>query len=137
MYELQVLYKSSGLVLPSAYLRWCWYKLLWPCKLPKPLSGCLSKKQLDEIRQWVQQDGKNVRQNTTRNFLTKDKPGTLPLNLYESTPPEQHSIDFEVLLNEYIPVQRQDNSTARNIVIAQSPSPAHRPVFCLMYLPCF
>ena len=24
-------------------------------KLPKPLSGCLSKKQLDEIRQWVQQ----------------------------------------------------------------------------------
>ena len=49
-------------------------------KLPKPLSGCLSKKQLDEIRQWVQQYGKSVRQNTTRNFSTKDKPGTLPLN---------------------------------------------------------
>ena len=49
-------------------------------KLPKPLSGCLSKKQLDEIRQWVQQYGKSVRQNTTTNFSTKDKLGTLPLN---------------------------------------------------------
>ena len=89
-------------------------------KLPKPLSGCLSKKQLDEIRQWVQQYGKSVRQNTTRNFSTKDKPGTLPLNLYESAPPEQHSVDLDVLLNEDIPVQHQDTSTSRNIVIAQS-----------------
>ena len=89
-------------------------------KLPKPLSGCLSKKQLDEIRQWVQQYGKSVRQNTTRNFSTKDKPDTLPLNLYESAPPEQHSVDLDVLLNEDIPVQHQDTSTSRNIVIAQS-----------------
>ena len=42
------------------------------------------------------------------------------LNLYESAPPEQHSVDFDVLLNEDIPVQHQDTSTARNIVIAQS-----------------
>ena len=89
-------------------------------KLPKPLSGCLSKKQLDEIRQWVQQYGKSVGQNTTRNFSTKDKPGTLPLNLYESAPPEQHSVDFDVLHNEDIPVHHQDTSTARDIVIAQS-----------------
>ena len=64
--------------------------------------------------------GKSVRQNNTSNFSTKDKPGTLPLNLYESAPPEQHSVDFDVLLNEDIPVQHQDTSTARNIVIAQS-----------------
>ena len=69
---------------------------------------------------WVQQYGKSVRQNTTRNFSTKDKPGTLPLNLYESAPPEQHSVDFDVLHNEDIPVHHQDTSTARNIVIAQS-----------------
>ena len=31
-------------------------------KLQKPLSDCLSKEQLDEIRQWVQQYGKSVRQ---------------------------------------------------------------------------
>ena len=79
-------------------------------KLPKPLSGCLSKKY-----------GKSVRENTTRNVSTKDKPGNLPLNLYESAPPEQHSVDFDVLLSEDIPVQhQQDTSTARNSVIAQS-----------------
>ena len=88
-------------------------------KLQKPLSGCLSKKQLDEIRQWVQQYGKSVRQNTTRNFSTKDKPGTLPFNLYESVPPVQHSVDFDVLHKD-IPVHHQDTSTARNIVVAQS-----------------
>ena len=44
----------------------------------------------------------------------------MPLNLYESEPPEQHSVDFDVLLNENVPVQHQDTSTVRNIVIAQS-----------------
>ena len=42
-----------------------------PARLPKPLSGCLSKKQLDEIRQWVQQYVKRVRQNTTGTFQHK------------------------------------------------------------------
>ena len=42
------------------------------------------------------------------------------MNLYESAPPEQSSVDFDVLLNEDIPVQHQDTSTALNIVIAQS-----------------
>ena len=89
-------------------------------ELPKPLPGCLSKKHLDEIRQWVQQYGKSVRQNTTRNVSPKDKPGTLPSNLYKSAPQQQHSVDFDVLINEDIPVQHQDTTTARNIVIAQS-----------------
>ncbi|PFX21242.1 hypothetical protein AWC38_SpisGene14279 [Stylophora pistillata] len=88
-------------------------------KLPKPSSGCLTKKQLDELRQWTKQFGRSVWQNTTRNFSTKDKPGTLLLNLYESAPPEQHSVDFDVLLNEDIPAQ-QDTSTTHNVVITQS-----------------
>jgi len=67
-------------------------------KLTKPSSGCLTKKQWIELRQWTQQYGRGVRQNTTRNFSTRDKPGTLPLNLYEFALPEQHSVDFEVLL---------------------------------------
>ena len=41
------------------------------------------------------------------------------MNLYESTPPEQHSVDFDVLLNEDIPAQ-QDTSTTHNVVITQS-----------------
>ena len=40
-------------------------------KLPKPLSGCLSKEQLDEIPQWVQQYSKSVRQNTTKKLFNK------------------------------------------------------------------
>ena len=88
-------------------------------KLPKPSSGCLTKKQLNELPQWTQQYGRSVRQNTTRNFSTKDKPGTLPLNLNESAPPEQHLVDFEVLLNEDIPAQ-QDTSTTHNVAITQS-----------------
>ena len=88
-------------------------------RLPKPSSGCLTKKQLNELPQWTQQYGRSVRQNTTRNFSTKDKPGTLPLNLNESAPPEQHSVDFEVLLNEDIPAQ-QDTSTTHNVAITQS-----------------
>ena len=54
-------------------------------KLPKPSSGCLTKKQWNELRQWTQECGRSGSgQNTTRNLSTKDKPGTLPLNLYES-----------------------------------------------------
>ena len=63
--------------------------------LPKPLSGCLSEKHLTELRRWVLQYGKSVRQNTTRNHSTKDKPGTWPLNPYAPTPPEHHSVDFD------------------------------------------
>ena len=63
-------------------------------KLPKP--------SLNELRQWTQQYGRSVKQSATRNFSTNDKPGTLPLSLYESAPPEQHSVDFDVLLNKIL-----------------------------------
>ena len=74
-------------------------------KLPKLLSGCRLKKHLKELRQWVLQYGKSVRQNTTRNHFSKDKPGTLPLSLYAPTPPEQHSVDIDKLLREDLPLE--------------------------------
>ena len=64
---------------------------------PKPAAGCLSKKQVADLRVWAQQNGKCVRLNTTRNFPTKDKPGTLPINFHESAPPKQQAVDFEKL----------------------------------------
>ena len=88
-------------------------------KLPKPLPGCLSKKHLTELRQWVLKYGKSVRQNTTQNHSTKDKPGTLPLNLYAPKPPEQHSVDFYKLLQEDL-LPNQSISLTWNIVIPQS-----------------
>ena len=52
-YELYVLYKSSGLLLPSAYSKLGDVDINFcdVAKLPKPLSGCLSKKKLDELDQ--------------------------------------------------------------------------------------
>ena len=74
-------------------------------KLPKPLSGCRLKKHLKELRQWVLQYGGSVRQSTTRNHSTKDKPGTLPLSLYAPTPTEQHSVDVNKLLRKDLPLE--------------------------------
>ena len=43
----------------------------------------------------------------------------LAIEPLRSTPPEQHSVDFDVLLNKDIPAQ-QDTSTTHNVVITQS-----------------
>ena len=69
-------------------------------KLPKPSKGSLAPKQITELRQWASINGKSVRQNTTRNFSTKDKPGTFPLNVYEASPPKENTVDFTALLGE-------------------------------------
>jgi len=69
-------------------------------KLPKLGKGCLATKQIAELRQWVSIHGKSVRQNTTRIFSTKDKPGTLPLNVYEASPPKEKTVDFNALLED-------------------------------------
>ena len=66
--------------------------------LPKPLKGCLAQKQLAELRQWASINGRSVRQNTTRNFSTKDKPGTLPLNVYQTSPPKERAVNSSTLL---------------------------------------
>lgn len=120
-YKLQVLYRSNPVA--SYYLQTTLgdvdVNFCDLVKLPKPSSGCLTKKQWNELQQWTQQYRRSVRQNTTRNFSAKDKPGTSPLNLYESAPPKQHSVDFDMLLNEDIPAQ-QVTSTTHNVVITQS-----------------
>ena len=44
-------------------------------------------------------NGKYVRKNT-RNFSTKDKPGTLPLNVYEAATPKEKAVDLAALVRE-------------------------------------
>ena len=53
-------------------------------------------------------NGKSVRQNTftTRNFSTKDKPGILPLNVYEAATPKEKAVDFAALVQEQGQVSR-------------------------------
>ena len=68
-------------------------------KLPKPGKGCSAPKQIAELRQWASVHGKSIRQNTTRNLSTKDKPGTLPLKTFtEALPPKEKTVDFNALL---------------------------------------
>lgn len=91
-------------------------------KLPKPGKGCLAPKQIAELRQWASAHGKSVRQNTTRNFSTKDKPGTLPLNVYEASPPTEKTVDFNVLLQDASTNQtkeRESYSKERNVLHPQ------------------
>ena len=82
-------------------------------KIPKPIASSLAKKHKDELRNWAMQDGKAVRQNTTRNFSTKDKPGTLPVNLYTQAPPDPHTVNFDILLNDEPPVDHATSAQAR------------------------
>ena len=82
-------------------------------KLSKPGKGCLAPKQLAELRQWASVHRKSVRQNTTRNFSNKDKPGTLPLNFYEASPPTEKTVDFNVLLQDASTNQTKERESYR------------------------
>ena len=91
-------------------------------KLPKPGEGCLSPKQIAELRRWTSVHAKIVRQNTTRNFSTKDKLGTLPLNVYEASPPKEKTVDFNALLQDASTNQnneRENSRKERNVLYPQ------------------
>ena len=83
---------------------------------PKPSKGTIAQKHSGELAQWVSLSGKSVRQNTTRNFSTKEKPGTLPLNVYEAAPPKEKAVDFAALVREQGQVSRDgDGRTERRM----------------------
>ena len=63
-------------------------------KMPKPAAGNLPENQVTQMRNWVALHGKSVRQLTTRNTSTKDKAGTLPVNLYDTPKPKEVLLDF-------------------------------------------
>ena len=63
-------------------------------KMPKPAAGNLPANQVTQMRNWVALHGKSVRQLTTRNTSTKDKAGTLPVNLYDTPKPKEVLLDF-------------------------------------------
>ena len=62
-----------------------------------PRSTIITKSQLDDMRAWRAEYGQSVRQLTVRNFSTKDKPGTLPLNCYSLKPDAPQLLDFAKL----------------------------------------
>ena len=66
-------------------------------KLPPPKADKLSEKQVNEMRNWRAMYGQSVPQKTVRNMTTKDKPGTLPIDLYAADSPTVQPLDFTVL----------------------------------------
>ena len=49
------------------------------------------------MRNWRAMYGQSVPQKTVRNMTTKDKPGTLPIDLYAADSPTVQPLDFTVL----------------------------------------
>ena len=83
---------------------------------PKPSKGTIAQKHACELPQWVSLNGKSVRQNTTRNFSTKDKPGTLSLNVYKAATSKEKAVDFAALVREQGQVSRDgDGRTERRM----------------------
>ena len=59
-----------------------------------PKHHALTSRQLNTLHSWRVEHGQSVRQMTVRNFSTKDKPGTLPLNVYLLEEPTPHPLDL-------------------------------------------
>ena len=67
----------------SYYSKPSWHEFISELELlSKPELSHLSKADRNLMRGWRIEHGQKVRQNTIRNTSTKDKPGTLPLNMY-------------------------------------------------------
>ena len=82
----------------------------------KPSKGTIAQKHAGELAQWVSLNGKSVCQNTTRNFSTKDKPGTPPLNVYKAATLKEKAVDFAALVREQGQVSRDgDGITEKRI----------------------
>ena len=62
--------------------------------MPKLTKSKLSAAATAELREWRQQYGQSVRQQTVRNMSTKDRPGTLPVNAYKEDVGSTELFDF-------------------------------------------
>ena len=63
-----------------------------------PESRKLTKEEKRKMRNWRIEHCQKVRQNTIRNTSTKDKPGTLPLNMYINyKQPDPNPVNFQQL----------------------------------------
>ena len=73
-----------------------------------PLARNLTTEQQKEMRIWRIENGQGVRQQTVRNFSTKDKPDTLPVNAYFKPMPSK-PFSFDVSDTSNLP-QAKDNT---------------------------
>ncbi|XP_020912104.1 uncharacterized protein LOC110249856 [Exaiptasia diaphana] len=72
--------------------------------IPRPPSQVLSRNEEAKMRAWAKRHGKCVRQRNVRQDNTKDRSGTLPLNLYE-TETVLNPLDLKLLCSSQTEVQ--------------------------------
>ena len=80
---------SSCYKRPSGFLRFAAQP-----KMEPPRHHMLTNGQLGTLQNWRVEHGQSVRQMTVYNFSTKNKPGTLPLNVYIMEEPNPQPLDL-------------------------------------------
>ena len=79
------------------------------------------------MREWKQQHGQSVRQQSVRNMSTKDRPGTLPVNAHEDETINTKTFDLTVLQRDALPCSNGPD----NIEISQRSKDAE-----ILDIPC-
>ena len=72
-------------------------------QMPKLGKNKLPAATMAQMREWRQQYGKSVRQQSVCNMSTKDRTGTLPVNAYEDETVNTEMFDFSVLQRDGLP----------------------------------
>ena len=79
--------------------------------MPKPATTHkLSSTAIEEMRKWRKQYGQSVRQQTVRNMSTKDKAGTLPINVYEEEPRKSD----QVTMFDFFQLEKENHEISTN-----------------------
>jgi len=91
------------------------YKKLPTMSLPPRVKKSISE--MDSLHNWRVEFGQSVRQVTVRNLSTKDKPGTLPINIYALQLPKPKLVDFTDVTNQNESSDVEASNLADNIFI--------------------
>lgn len=86
--------------------------------MPKPQKDDLRPEQLEDMHIWRKEFGQSVRQNKVRNLSTKDKPGTLPLNMYIRPKVKVSEINFDTLTSSSTPTEK--NVSCKDYIFAEN-----------------
>ncbi len=105
-------------------------------KLPKPAVSEVSKASEEKLKEWAKVNGQSVRQQSVRSLSTKDKPGTLPIELYEAPQEVYQPLDLFQPSNEsHMQSETSDDVSSvvyekDSIVVVRDTSYEHGFIIC-------
>lgn len=80
--------------------------------IPKPAASQVTRNEEAQMRAWAKRHGKSVRQKNVRQDNTKDRAGTLPLNLYE-TETILNPLNLQLLTNDEPSIDDGNNEVSQ------------------------